>query len=117
MPYLWGLTTVVRKLRRNMTEAERLLWSRLRRKQIGGVCFYRQRIIGEYIVDFYCPEARLVVEVDGGQHFQDEGKEKDGIRDSYLKEQGLRVLRFDNHQVMKNMDAVLEVILKTINEG
>ena len=65
------------ELRKNMTDAERLLWSRLRRKQLNNFQFYRQRIIGDYIVDFYCPRSKLIIEVDGGQHYQDEGaKEK-----------------------------------------
>ena len=97
-----------------MTDAERFLWFRLRRKQLNGVCFYRQRIIGEYVVDFYCPTEALVIELDGGQHFLDEGKEKDEMRDSFFKSRGLRVLRFDNHQVLKNIEATLEKVLKTI---
>ncbi|SRR5579871_1208032 len=97
-----------------MTDAERLLWSHLRRKQIAGACFYRQRIIGNYIVDFYCREAALVIEIDGGQHFHGEVKEKDVLRDSFFKNQGLRVLRLDNHQVLKNKEAVLEEILRAV---
>jgi len=69
------------RLRRNMTDAEKLLWSKLRRKQLKGLQIYRQRIIGDYIVDFYCPKANLIIEVDGGQHYTDEGIAKDKIRD------------------------------------
>jgi len=100
-----------------MTDAERLLWSSLRRKQLSGACFYRQRIIGEYIVDFYCPEAALVIELDGGQHFHGGVKVKDAARDFFLKERGLRVLRFDNHQVLKNTEVVLEEILKAVTKS
>jgi very-short-patch-repair endonuclease len=117
LPYRRGLTPVVRKLRRNLTDAERLLWSKLRRKQLAGACFYRQRIIGEYIVDFYCREAALVIELDGGRHFHGEVKERDAVRDAFLKERGLRVVRFDNHQVLKNSEAVLEEIRKAVIGG
>ena len=68
-----------------MTDAERLLWSKIRDKQLKGHPFYRQKIIGEYIVDFCCPKSRLVIEVDGGQHYSAEGKEKDGMRDPYME--------------------------------
>jgi very-short-patch-repair endonuclease len=100
-----------------MTDAERLLWSKLRRRQLAGACFYRQRIIGEYIVDFYCREAALVNELDGGQHFHGEVKEKNAVRDSFFKKRGFRVFRFDNHQVLKNTEAVLEEILKAVNRS
>ena len=114
LPYREGLTLIVRRLHRNMTDAERLLWSKLRRRQLAGVCFCRQRIIGEYIVDFYCWEAALVLELDGGQHFHGEGKKKDAVRDSFLRKRGLRILRFDNRQVLRNSESVLEKILKVI---
>ena len=115
--YRKGLTLIVQKLRRNMTDAERLLWSKIRRKQLAGACFYRQRIIGQYIVDFYCPEAALVIELDGGQHFHGEVKERDALRDSFFKKRGLRVLRFDNHQVLKNSEVVLEEIFRVVAKG
>ena len=68
-----------------MTEAEKLLWSKLRRKQIHNLQFYRQKILGEYIVDFYCPKLNLVIEIDGGQHYTIEGENNDKIRDEFLK--------------------------------
>ncbi len=102
-----------RKLRSNPTDAERLLWSRLRGKQVG-VQFYRQKPIGPYVVDFYGPAAKLVIEVDGSQHFEEGGMQRDKQRDAYLASQGLRVLRFDNLQVMKETTAVLEVILREV---
>ncbi len=117
LTYRRGLTSVAKKLRRKMTDAERLLWSRLRRKQLAGACFYRQRIIGGYIVDFYCSKAALVIELDGGQHFHREGKDKDALRASFSKERGLQVFRFDNHQVLGDTKAVLEKILKAVIEG
>ncbi len=80
LPYNRDLKTHSRDLRRNMTEAEKLLWSRIRKKQIKGHQFYRQRIIGNYIVDFYCPKTRLIIELDGGQHYHPEDLKKDTLR-------------------------------------
>ena len=88
-----------------MTDAELLLWSRIRRKQ-----FYRQKIIGNYIADFYCPETKLVIEVDGGQHYEAEGKDKDHTRDDYMKRLGINVLRFSDRDVLKRIDIVIEKI-------
>ena len=93
-----------------MTDAEKLLWSSLRAKQLKGCQFYRQRIIGDYIVDFYCPKASLVIELDGGQHYTEEGIEKDRIRDDYLKEHGYKVLRFSDRDIFKNLTGVIERI-------
>ena len=99
-----------RGLRKNATDAEKLLWSRVRRKQLKDCQFYRQRIIGNYIVDFYCPKAKIIVELDGEQHYTDEGKIKDRERDLYLNNLGLQVLRFTNREVLGNIEGVLEVI-------
>jgi len=99
-----------RALRKNMTHGERLVWSKIRRKQLKGYQFYRQRIIGNYIVDFYCPKARLIIELDGGQHYGAEGIRKDLKRDDYLKNMGLRVLRFSDREVFENLTGVLEKI-------
>jgi len=99
-----------RRLRNNMTDAERLLWSRIRRKQLKGFQFYRQKIIGDYIVDFYCPAAKVVVEVDGGQHYEEEGVQKDKVRDQYMEKLGFRVMRFSSRDVFKNLDGILLTI-------
>jgi len=99
-------------LRKNMTEAEKLLWSKLRGKQIKGYQFYRQKIIGNYIVDFYCAKANLVVEVDGGQHYTGSVKKNDEVRNKYLQSLGLSVLRFSDIDVLKNIDGVMEEILR-----
>jgi very-short-patch-repair endonuclease len=104
------LKTLTQHLRNNMTAAEQMLWLRLRRKQLKGLPFYRQKIIGRYIVDFYCPKAKLVVELDGGQHYSEAGKAKDGIREDALKEMGIKVLRFSDRDVFENMDGVMEGI-------
>lgn len=108
--YNTKLKTLSRQLRINMTEAERSLWSRIRAKQLKGYQFYRQRIIGNYIVDFYCPKAKLVIELDGGQHYSNEGLEKDQMRDDYLRVQELKVLRFSDRDVFENLNGVVEKI-------
>lgn len=109
-PYNKNLKQASRDLRNNMTDAEKLLWSRLRNKQILGLQFYRQKPILNYIVDFYCPAANLVIECDGSQHFTEDGLETDRIRDEALAQLGLKVLRFDNGQVMRRIDDVVETI-------
>jgi very-short-patch-repair endonuclease len=111
MPYYnTELKNFSRQLRKNMTEAEKLLWSKLRCRQLKGLQVYRQRIIGNYIVDFYCPKANLIVELDGGQHYSAEGIQKDTIRDEYLKSQGYTVLRFSDREVFANLEGVIEKI-------
>ncbi|TKJ42402.1 hypothetical protein CEE37_01595 [candidate division LCP-89 bacterium B3_LCP] len=104
------LKLLARELRINATDAEKRLWNRIRRKQLKDTQFYRQRVIGNYIVDFYCPKAKIIIELDGEQHFTPQGKIKDLKRDSYLNELGFQVLRFSNLEVMNNIDGVLQVI-------
>lgn len=93
-----------------MTNAEQFLWMRLRRKQLKGCQFYRQKIIGRYIVDFYCPKANLIIELDGSQHYSEIGKSKDQSRDTVLLGTGLKVLRFSDKEVFHNINGVLERI-------
>ena len=114
--YNRALKQPARDLRSNMTDAEQKLWSRVRRKQLAGVQFYRQKPLGNFIVDFYAPAAKLVVEVDGSQHLAPEHKERDLIRDKFLAELGLTVLRLDNLQVLRDMDAAVERIASMIEE-
>lgn len=114
-PYNKNLKQASRDLRNNMTDAEKFLWSKIRNKQILGVQFYRQKPILNFIVDFYCPSANLVIECDGSQHYTDEGLEADRIRDHALEQLGLKVLRFDNRQVMGEIDAVVRVVLDVIS--
>lgn len=102
-------TQCARILRNNMTDAERFLWQQLRRKQVNGYKFRRQIPLGKFIVDFVCLEAKLVIELDGGQHA--EQGVYDALRDTWSKEQGFRVLRFWNDEVFQNTDGVLEVIV------
>jgi len=97
-------------------DAEILLWSKLRRKQIYGLQFYRQKPLGNFIVDFYCPAARLVIEIDGGQHYTEEGKAQDSRRNAYLNDIGLSVLRFSNLDVLGNMDGVITEIVLYLEE-
>lgn len=114
-PYNKNLKQASRDLRNNMTDAEKYLWSKIRNKQILGVQFYRQKPILNFIVDFYCPSANLVIECDGSQHYTDEGLEADRIRDHALEQLGLKVLRFDNRQVMGEIDAVVQIVLDMIS--
>lgn len=97
-------------MRSNMTDAEKHLWSKLKMRQVKGYWFYRQKPIGGYIADFYCPKARLVIEVDGGQHFEDEAVKYDKVRDESMEGLELKVLRFTNTDVLNNIDGVIEVI-------
>ena len=96
-------------LRKNMTDAERILWQRLRNRQLGGFKFRRQKPIGPYIVDFVCLEKKIIVEVDGGQHALNMGA--DTIREDSLKKKGYKTLRFWNHDVLRDTNSVLERIL------
>lgn len=114
LPYDKKLKGYARVLRKNSTDAERLVWSRIRRSQLRDYQFYRQRIIGNYIVDFYCPKRRLIIELDGGQHYGEEGLRKDKIRDAYLKNMGLKILRFSDRDVFKNLIGVLERIYEEL---
>ena len=100
LTYNKSLKQLSRNLRRNMTDAERLLWSKLRGKQLKGLQFYRQKIIDNYIVYFYCPKLKLVIEVDGGQHYSAEGREKDKKRDNDMMRAGITVLRFSDREVL-----------------
>jgi very-short-patch-repair endonuclease len=99
-----------------MTESERVLWTHLRGKQLLGVQFYRQKPIDDYIVDFYSPKAKLIIEIDGSQHLEDKHAEKDRYRDERLRGLGLKVIRFNSRQVLEETEAVLEVIYQLIRE-
>ena len=91
-----------------------MLWLKLRRKQLKECPFYRQKIIGKFIVDFYCPKANLVIELDGGQHYFEEGQAKDRARDDALREMEIKVLRFSDREVFENMDGVMERIWRVL---
>jgi very-short-patch-repair endonuclease len=104
------LKQLSQQLRDNMTDAERQLWAKIRMRQLKGYHFYRQKPIGDYIVDFFCPRAKLVIEIDGSQHLIGEAVEYDRIREDFLSNRGLRVLRFNNREVLKNTEEVIERI-------
>jgi very-short-patch-repair endonuclease len=103
-----------RELRKNQTDAEKLLWRYLRNKQFYGLKFFRQYSVGKYILDFYCPKLRLAVEIDGGQHTFKEKKEYDKARSEYLKEYRIEVMRFWNNDVMKDIEGVLNKIAERV---
>jgi len=105
-------TPKARFLRRNQTDAERILWQELRNRGVFGYKFRRQVPVGPYITDFLCNAAQLIVEIDGGQHA--ENREYDQYRDDFLRANGYDVIRFWNNEVMQNLDGVLESIALTL---
>lgn len=105
---------LARKLRKSTTKAEIVLWRALRKKQLG-FKFRRQNPIGCYIVDFYCPKLRLIIEIDGAVHTLASVQERDKLRQKYLENNNLIVLRFWNHQVLDDIDSVLEEIVYIAN--
>ena len=107
------LTKYAQKLRRDMTKEERHLWYDFLKPLPLPV--NRQKVIGPYIVDFYCASAKLVIELDGSQHYEDEHQTRDQVRDEYLHGLGLTVLRFSNLDVNKNFEGVCQEILKYID--
>jgi very-short-patch-repair endonuclease len=106
-------TERARLLRQNPTKAEHRLWYRLRSRSINGHKFVRQIPIGPYVVDFLCREKRLIVELDGGQHADNQ---RDQVRDKWLVDHGYRVMRFWNNDVMRNIEGVLETIAAALDE-
>jgi len=96
-----------RELRRNQSDAERALWARVRNKQFFGMKFFRQYSIGPYILDFYCPTAKLALELDGGQHNYSDNREYDTVRSGYLKAKGIDVIRFWDNDVLLDIESVL----------
>jgi len=107
------IEAAARRLRRNMTPAERKLWQALRGKKLAGMKFRAQHPVGRFILDFYCPARRLAIEVDGGVH--DETLDYDEVRDEVLREYGYRVIRFRNEEIMEDLSLVLERILDVAN--
>ena len=110
------LRSNARALRKNSTDAERILWSELRGHRLNGAGFRRQVPIANYIADFLCHAARLVIELDGGQHFSDQAEQADAQRTAVIEANGFRVLRFSNHDVMSNRTGVLETIATAVAE-
>jgi very-short-patch-repair endonuclease len=110
------LTPLARSLRRSAVSAERRLWQGLRRKQLAGFRFRRQVVLGDYIADFACFDARIVIEVDGATHSTDGELTRDSKRTASLLAQGYAVLRFTNDDVYRNLDGVFETIRLKLNE-
>lgn len=99
-----------KKLRNNSTSAEAILWNKLKQRQLNGRKFRRQHSIGNYIVDFYCPEEKLVIELDGETHFWQDGIEYDQKRTLYLINMDIQVIRFENKWIFEDIDYVLKEI-------
>ena len=108
---------IKRRLRSNMTGPETRLWSALRARQLQGMKFHRQHGIGPYIVDFYCPEQSLVIEVDGDSHANADQIVRDQLRDKYFQSLGLRVIRYFNNDIVKNLAGVLEDLAEKLASG
>jgi len=116
IPYDGKIKQISRTLRKNQTPAEVVLWARLRRNQLG-YGFTRQKILGPYIVDFYCKQSKLVIEVDGSQHYGGPGCSRDKTRDEYLKHEGLRILRITDNEVATNLVGVMLAIISMLGTG
>ena len=99
-----------RALRNNLTSAEAVLWNRLKSGQVGGRKFRRQHSVGEFILDFYCPQEKLAVELDGAGHFTASGNLHDAARTEYLNAAGIRVIRFENKLIWSSLESVLHSI-------
>jgi very-short-patch-repair endonuclease len=111
--YQWeGLKGLAREFRKNETSAETILWEVLRNRRLLGFKFRRQHQFGNYVADFYCHKAQLVIECDGAVHRANEQWHHDQDRDAYMVAQGLRVLRFSNEQILRNIERVLDEIAR-----
>jgi very-short-patch-repair endonuclease len=103
-----------RELRQNQTEAEKTLWVHIRYRQFCGLRFFRQYSVGPYILDFFCPQLNLAIELDGGQHSEDDSREYDSFRSEYLKNCGIEVIRFWNHEVLLDIESVLAKLAEKV---
>jgi len=115
LKYLYRNIQTARMLRKNMTDVERKLWSRLRSNQLE-VKFRRQVPFGPYIADFISIKEKLVIELDGSQHYQENGIQKDKVRDQYFKKEGFTVLRFSNTEIIENVDGVIDMIWEILQK-
>ena len=113
--YNKNIVHLAKQLRKNQTKEERHLWYDFLRRY--PVRFIRQKIIGRYIVDFYCAKANLVIELDGSQHYESEGKAHDAERTAFLQEYGIKVLRIPNNEVSKNFRGVCEYIDTAVRQS
>lgn len=103
-------------LRKEQTDAEKRLWSKLRDRRLSGIKFRRQQVIGPYIVDFVTFEKNIIIELDGGQHNSQEGKVHDGERTRWLNKEGYVIIRFWNNEVLTNIPGVMESLLQTLSK-
>jgi very-short-patch-repair endonuclease len=101
-------------LRTNQTFYEKILWSKLRDRQLASLKFRRQYSIGTYIVDFYCPENKIAIEIDGDSHYNEQAEQYDAEREKFISSYGIRICRFTNMQIRENIEAVLGEILKKL---
>lgn len=115
-PYRKNLKQISRKLRNSQTFCEQRLWAKIRRGQLGGLLFYRQKPLLDYIVDFYCPKAKLIIELDGGQHYEISHQSYDIQRDQRLAALGFYVMRVDNLRIIRELDNVVEEIYQQVFE-
>ena len=104
-----------RDLRNHATRSERLLWSQLKNNQVSGFKFRRQHGVGPYILDFYCPEAKLAIEIDGSSHDSEEARKNDERRQAFIEEFEIRFLRFSDTELFENMNRVIEKIKEELN--
>ena len=110
-----SIVPTARMLRKNMTKEEKHLWYDYLRTY--SVKFSRQKVLGKYIADFYCAEAKLVIELDGSQHYEEKGIEYDAERTAYLEKYGLRVIRIENIEINKNFDGICEYIDRLVQQS
>ena len=110
------LTKRRQELRNSATETEQLLWEQLRSEKLG-VKFRRQHSIGNYIADFYCPSKKLVIEIDGSQHYTDDGLGYDKVRDEFIGSLRIRIIRFRNKEILKDLAGVMEKIKTVLSEA
>jgi len=111
------LTLIAREFRNNPTVTEKILWERLKRKRIMGFDFHRQKPIGNYIVDFYCSRLMLAIEIDGPVHNLEFNMIKDIIRQDRIEQSGIQFLRFENHEIERNLESVINKIKDWIEEN
>jgi len=105
-----------RLLRKNMPKVEVIMWSKLKQKQLLGYRFRRQYSVGSYVIDFFCPELKLAIEIDGTSHFKDGAEYYDSNRQESIEQLGIKFLRFNNAEVYKNLNGVLEVIVDNVQK-
>ena len=105
-----------RRFRKEGTEAEKRLWAILRNRQLSGAKFRRQFSIGRFILDFYCPQYRVGIEADGGHHYEDRVRQSDELRTEELSRMGVEIIRFNDNEILTNIEGVFDVIQKVIEK-